>query len=331
MTQASEVYVLGAGFSKAVHHRMPLLADLSVAVSEQLTDEMPTLPRAIGGDLETALTYLGASQPWQGEVEALRNRALYLRITEVLRDELESRSRDALASGSPVWLRKLVRHWARTQAIVITLNYDCLIERTYKEAVRVTAGQPGDNYVHQGQLYVIPLPALVTLGSGMLGIDRTQAFRLVKLHGSLSWWYSGSSTFFGETIYDGGIAAKPDATHGKVPFVVPPTAGKNSFLANELVHQQWHYAFTSLGEAPRVTVIGYSLPETDELMRYLLALTSEGSSMTVVDPSPAVHQRYAALLPEAPMTNVECGAESWALESLRYEPDEPLELRVIGY
>jgi hypothetical protein len=63
-----------------------------------------------------------------------------------------------------------------------------------------------------------------------------ETLRLLKVHGSINWYYSGSDSPHGETVYEGGLTYGWDAEYvhvagdrgldllvDKVPFVVPPT------------------------------------------------------------------------------------------------------------
>lgn len=132
--------------------------------------------------------------------------------------------------------------------------------------------------------------------------------RLAKLHGSLSWYYSGAETFFGEAIYDVGVRpvwgsssedkfiTKGHYVLDKVPLIVPPTASKNRFFANEAVRGNWRSASAYLRTVAELVVIGYSMPPSDLMARGLLAEQAL-SKVVVVDVDPAVAERYRALLP----------------------------------
>ncbi len=100
----------------------------------------------------------------------------------------------------------------------------------------------------------------------------------MKLHGSLNWFYSGAASFYGETIYgsrptpgwrpESGETAPP---FDKVPLIVPPTSQKSPYFANETLNTQWSAAASSLSNATDIFFLGYSLPETDQMVRFMLS------------------------------------------------------------
>jgi hypothetical protein len=143
-----DVFLVGAGFSKAISPEMPTLQELSEAVS---------LPRAEGSapseaqetDFESALTFLAQDQPWLTPGENLRNRASFLEASKQIAGHLSEMQARALNSSPPTWLLKLVRWWMDTGCTVITTNYDVLIERAFKELLR----EEGDHL----SLYSVPI------------------------------------------------------------------------------------------------------------------------------------------------------------------------------
>lgn len=62
----SEVFVLGAGFSRAISSAMPLMSDLGFEVATRI-DRENDLER-FGGNLETWMDYLAERHPWVDRV-----------------------------------------------------------------------------------------------------------------------------------------------------------------------------------------------------------------------------------------------------------------------
>jgi hypothetical protein len=61
----SEVFLLGAGFSKAISSQMPLTTELSHQILERFTGDIPGVIRSmIAEDFEKALTFLSQYKPW---------------------------------------------------------------------------------------------------------------------------------------------------------------------------------------------------------------------------------------------------------------------------
>jgi hypothetical protein len=165
--------------------------------------------------------------------------------------------------------------------------------------------------------------------------------RLIKLHGSLNWRYSGSDRAVGEEIYDIGlvpgwtdsplntaaVAAAPD----KVPLVIPPTLEKSPFFINETVRGLWRLAKRALKKSGHWYVIGYSLPDGDHNMLGLLRNAIQGSPklITVVNRDEAVAERYRRALRGLENIRfdvgfVDAGAEAFASAYLRLNDLGPL-------
>jgi hypothetical protein len=128
---------------------------------------------------------------------------------------------------------------------------------------------------------------------------------------------SGRSSYFGETIYDGGVAQAwstaaalsaprvdtTAVTYDKVPLIVPPTAGKSGFFQNEIIRGQWRLARDALSKADRIYCVGYSLPVTDSLLRFLLADATAGKDVYPVNRTEHAPDHYSALLSAARVHN----------------------------
>src|SRR4051794_4170666 len=83
----ADVFILGAGFSKAISRDMPLLAELSSAVAHQMAPNDGHVP-FLSENIELALTFLAQPQPWMSEGTRHRNRAAFLDVTETIAAEL---------------------------------------------------------------------------------------------------------------------------------------------------------------------------------------------------------------------------------------------------
>jgi len=239
----------------------------------------------IKGNFEKALTFLASAKPWVSEAENLRHRALYLELTNAIRRVIWDKSRDPVCGTdtTPVWLDSLIAYWHEHRCAVITLNYDTLIElvasTTYKKRPEVPANQ----------LYPIRFtPAVLQNGSIQIGSIMAEVpietFKLFKLHGSINWFYSGRSDFFGEELFcvpcNGGLAAPwhrangidPDQVDwlrlnsGKTSLIIPPTLDKSVFFQHEALRSMWFQAGEALKRATRVVCLGYSLPSSDLTM-----------------------------------------------------------------
>ena len=71
----------------------------------------------------------------------------------------------------------------------------------------------------------------------------------------------------------------------KERLIIPPTAGNIVYFNNETVRGLWREASQAIQNAAKLPVVGYSLPESDLGMRFLLAHSSpsEQTPVHVVD------------------------------------------------
>ena len=95
---------------------------------------------------------------------------------------------------------------------------------------------------------------------------------ILKLHGSLNWRYCPTC----RSVLHTGTQKGTGGTHGKcrtptIPIMIPPTYFKA--LSNLYLRQIWHAAEKVLVECQRLVFCGYSFPDTDVHVRYLLKRT----------------------------------------------------------
>lgn len=254
--QVTRVYVLGSGFSRAVSQavpdasKMPTLKELSQAVLDDLDAKgRPPIPgrdTPVANDFEQWLSYLIESPPWLTASEQQRNRAAFLDVSQAVHDVLEERQMVTVRdSGAyPDWLAQLVNYWEENDATVITFNYDQLVELAW---LVHGAGEEDDST----DLHPVPIAALETRAGGSrqageglyrIGRESPKGLRLLKLHGSLGWYYSGVDGPPNDTIYDWGLTGSewgvggilpvdperaPLMTADLQPMIVPPAAIKS--------------------------------------------------------------------------------------------------------
>lgn len=265
-----DVFVLGAGFSRAVLDRMPLLSDLTDEVRKRVGDlsgsgVSPACAPAGCADLESILSYLSERHPWQSEREYHLCRAAFVEASEaVVKVFQELEGYGGGAPDIPDWLVALAKEWIERRATVITLNYDTLVERAAK---RSAPNSPLTDF------YRLPLARGAARTAAVLAGDVNHALlHLIKLHGSVNWYYSGRSDFPGEQVYyvEYGEEDRWKQAHfdrqnlpDKVPFIVPPIALKSPFYGMQLLGMMWQQARHAVGRADRLFFLGYSLPPTD--------------------------------------------------------------------
>jgi len=312
------VFLLRAGFSKAVSHHMPLTQELGGQVaaavarmegevsrtSDPLAERRPSAEEelaAFQGDVERWLSHLAEPQPWLSETQRLSNRARFERAQEVIAHSMQASQVHAYMDPPPPWLVQLIRYWVHLEATVLTFNYDCLVEAAY-DHVR------GSPPVSWRDLYVIPVtPVQLRTGTVVTG-HGVRAFSLLKLRGSTNWYYSPEPNRPpGDPVYDVGIgpgwgADRSDnrvhdrLVEDKRPVIVPPTLTKTDYYSHDLVRAQWREGADALRSANELVVMGYSAPAADFLARTLLTTCFDGTIIVPVDTASDVTDRLRSIV-----------------------------------
>jgi len=311
---AGEVFLLGAGFSRAISEAMPLLQDLSDHLRRKWgdTDRVPSeVLEMMEDNFAHALSYLEQAKPWLTEADNLRHRALFLEFSSLIAEDLEEIVRDLTADARPAvppWVGRLIRYWHENRCVVLTLNYDTLIESI---AAR-TRVHDGDGIAAR-DMYP-PLLTDAGLRSGISTEGRPRAtFRLLKLHGSTNWYYSGRALAQGEPIYfvpPREREAEACDRHqlrlrsvaDKYPFLVPPIFDKSALFTHETIRALWFEAGETLRRATRLVSMGYSLPESDlTMMHFLRTRLGESVELEIVDPSESAAENFQRVLARHPV------------------------------
>jgi hypothetical protein len=294
---AREVFLLGAGFSRAVHSPMPTLAELGrdlatfVASSPRYTSLLGEAVVARlkqgkipGGNLEVWLSSLAESQPYLDESTVAHNYGLFLSLTDQVVNDIVKAQEGFFLRAEP-WFSRLIRLWHRRRPTVITFNYDTIIEDSLpllEIPVAYLGALP--------ELVTDYLPVLAMLPSSS-GSEIWKTFRLCKLHGSVDWYWLPSDAT-GETVRrwpPGRPLGEADRAvlAGKGRLVIPPLSAKSRFYSLGIVREFWKRAAEALTLADRVTVIGYSMPMTDLATTAMVASTVRpGTAWCVVDTRP---------------------------------------------
>ena len=307
------VFILGAGFSHAIYSGMPLVSQLSRRLARyELSHTDSAVNYLLEKNFEEALAYLVERKPWMGEIEHLQHQIILQKLTRNIGYAISKDQREALRqirSATSHWAIDLVSWWHRNQATVLTLNYDVIVEAL---ANRVLYESRGDSKGLLACARIYPrvlVPGGVRSGAVMLSDSSTaeKTFRLLKLHGSINWYYSGMHDSRGEVIYftppdsvpeDPGDPL-PESVSDKVPFIVPPVPSKGSLVSHESVRAMWTSASQALQHADRLVIMGYSMPPNDHLISQLLRERFKpGAKVEIVDPNLSLLPRVKNLLGE---------------------------------
>ena len=194
------VFVVGAGFSRAVSDRMPLTDQLGENALAALRSLLPPrlalerLPRGL--NFEAWLSQLAGDQPYLPDAENAENRAAFQRFSEAIADIIGTRVQEALANPYPEWLLShLSVPPTITLATVITFNYDTLIECMVATPTGILGNPDLQGQLWQGVGWTELTGGLPPPGDSGLPAEKVDTLRLLKLHGSLNWyWRAGDSS-----------------------------------------------------------------------------------------------------------------------------------------
>jgi hypothetical protein len=139
-----------------------------------------------GGSFEIWLSRLADEQPYLSVQENLENQALFERFSAAIADVLGDAVQQALAAGCPDWLSELIRVAHQRRATLITFNYDPLIECAVGAGLLFDWGQSSPVFWAEVTGDVPNWPP----GPAILAADPADTFRLLKLHGSLNWYWT---------------------------------------------------------------------------------------------------------------------------------------------
>ncbi|WP_152514110.1 hypothetical protein [Nocardiopsis valliformis] len=324
-------FILGAGFSAALESGMPMMAKLSEMINEKLKMEgKPPVPNIdnFKSDFEALMTYLASQIPWLDEGDNLRNRASFYDVASTVAQVIRECQNEAFKQPMPDWLAQLIHYWDFTSSKVITFNYDEVVERAAAHSIR-----PWTQNASKISLHPVALtPAKYRHSQGLMWSDSADhPFTLLKLHGSVNWYYSGWDAPHGDTIYTD--SDRPNWTppifpisvdrnvrevSDKVPMIVPPVATKNDYYGHDVLRAQWRMAAEALRDSFEICVIGYSAPETDLLVRGLIGSNFKGGRISWVNPCREPAERITKFSPPGfhPEVNFYDSIKSYTQEAI---------------
>jgi hypothetical protein len=292
------VYVLGAGFSKAISSLMPVTDELGQHLEERLRGRIDFDLRP-GQSFEDWLTLMSTPMPFlEGHVNNRRLADADLVIAEIAA-VLDGYVTEATMSSAPKWLLQLISLWDAEKAQVLTFNYDTLIERAVNTEMPVSRVSHGFMGRVQGDYVVFPAPPAPA--SELVGdegtVHTTESFQMLKLHGSLDWYWA-SGDLRGTTLVrvrERHIFGSQTPFHPDVDFsgtttldryLIPPITSKDGYYGSYLANTLWRRAREVIGCATSLTILGYSLPLEDRAASQLIAQVSETTHVQVVDVDP---------------------------------------------
>jgi len=296
----SAVYFLGAGATRADHPNAPLGDELlhqilsdqerdpvllsfleDVYPSEVLRQDADATARPRLDDVFTLIDApLSGRSPAPGTRSSLDLLNVRWRLVAAIGRILKAAFHDIQSPIAPAFAAKL----SGTPATIISTNYDLVMDNAL-----FVASRPNLNYgfsvrarVRRGAVPGLPTraeEARYFVACPEDPLIRTGQIPLLKLHGSLNWLYCPRcdelDVFPGVKvaveILDSpatGRCAMLHCTGRYEPILVGPSLEQR--YSNRILQETWARAEASLTHAETLTIVGYSMPSADYLIRAML-------------------------------------------------------------
>jgi len=276
--EMSELFIIGAGFSKAISGNMPIMKNLAKFVQEQIgqlpgSQEALRMYKKLASDPEYLLTYLFQELPSKASEDIHLDKSAFITLSRLIANYIAKREKEILAL--PLWARQFIEYIHEKEFIVATFNYDTVLERL---SAKLKDKDKDNSLITNASIYRMPLIPLSTRMNAMEGTTYTffhqRTYRLLKLHGSVNWFYAGDENIKGQQVYYTDVL--PDAvglepseqlmgisSMDLTPLIIPPVAEKSSFYSTQLVKVLWSEFRDGIRKARDIYCVGYSLPRTD--------------------------------------------------------------------
>ena len=255
----SRTFILGAGFSKHITGgKLPVMMELAT----ELHRAFPWIAEQTDSpsfDLEKLLTWVEFS-PWPlknpgvpGDPEQIR-----MELKKWIAKRLDIPKDDGWRASS----RELCRGLFRKDDVVLTFNYDCVLEHLlWQEKLWTPNGGYGTS------------PNLNEAADSGSPI-RLSPVAVLKLHGSLNFGMEPhNSDVYLKPRIDNELFPEIHTVRGAYPpnpTLTLPTFAK-IFGENRTMIYLWHEAAEILKKTTQLFIIGYSMPRSDTQARFLLS------------------------------------------------------------
>lgn len=141
-----------------------------------------------------------------------------------------------------------------------------------------------DKHINYLNLYPMPIAYLKSRTAAVFGGTDYETYRLLKLHGSINWYYSATKEKTSEQIYLFRGSKEERESKDLVPVIIPPVLDKTGFFKHSTIKSMWNEAKNLLKNAKKVNIIGYSIPQTDLTVKFMLqSHIPEDCEITIVN------------------------------------------------
>lgn len=292
---ARPVYILGAGFSKTIHDFMPVTAELNKLLSQ---DDSELQIELNNQTFENWLTINSTDLPFLEKFENTARKAQSEKIIKKVGDIIERQTEIASSYKIPFWLEQLINIWHAEKAVVISLNYDTLIERAINTCniYEATEDLHFEKLYSENLTHPSPPSTNIQFYYDQSELADNNSFQLVKLHGSINWFYAhqditkiSSTKSRVREMFEGKRTVKQtekfisEITESQDRLIIPPVTSKDSFYSSHISNILWKSARKSIKAATKIFIIGYSLPPEDFITGELIKEISSDAEILVAD------------------------------------------------
>jgi len=167
-------------------------------------------------------------------------------------------------------------------AIASFSNDKC--ENDLKNAYSTFKNLMKEKHINYLNLYSIPIAYLKSRTAAVFGGTDYETYRLLKLHGSINWYYSATKEKTSEQIYLFRDSKEERESKDLVPVIIPPVLDKTGFFKHSTIKSMWNETKNLLEEAKKVYIIGYSIPQTDLTVKFMLqSYIPEDCEVTIIN------------------------------------------------
>jgi hypothetical protein len=273
----------------------PTLSELSKEITEKLSGKDSTINHytheiltPLKDNFEHLLTYLSSDLPWKSEEQIYTDRALYSKISDTIVSIFNEKARFTIKRRQEIYevYRNLFNFFSKNDQNVdfISLNYDLLLEIILDYSFKNKGGKFDENdQIVSTRMYQFAMSWILSRSAPRHGPDvRRTNPRIVKLHGSINWFWTGTSaseTIYCKILHKGEEEENIDA--GLTPYIIPPVMDKNVFYNHTIIKSLWKKAKELLYNADEIYIIGFSFPQTDISVRFLFQSSLEGKQPNI--------------------------------------------------
>lgn len=264
MEKYNKVIVIGAGFSKGLCKKMPVIKDLldGIEKGSKLDNFINKIKEELNDyyDVESCVSYILSREIFFNDKENIDFYALRKELLRHIYDKIKSYEPDEKYMNI---MKKFLYYCSDENVLLVTFNYDLFIERIceYLNENKNDA-YDGDIKVRYGiRLEDSPYQEGKIIDGGNFSDKHIQ---LLKIHGSLNWF----NMIDNESANINDIIVANDEEidvffKENTPFYVPMSNTKYKYFAGNLFEILWKKMNNYIDDADELNFIGYSFPKID--------------------------------------------------------------------